>query len=92
MSGPRGPYGTEDEAIADPAVQAIYAAMRASRDYRMQDGSAAMILAACEEAGVELGAYDARIVRWVAGFEPQAAAVIAGLIARAAVGKPGGAA
>jgi hypothetical protein len=82
VSGQPGPFETEDEAIATPAVQAVYEAMRRS-DARMQDGSAAMILAACEAAGVALGAYDARIVRWVAGFEPQAAAVIAGLIARA---------
>ena len=80
---PVGPYASEDEALADPAVTGIYARMRASRDYRMQDGSAAMILAACEAAGVQLGAYDARIVRGAAGFEPQAAAVIAGLITRA---------
>jgi hypothetical protein len=87
--GRSGPYESEDEALASPAVQGIYAAMRASRDYRMQDGSAALILGACQQAGVTLGAYDARIARWVAGFEPQAAAVIAGIIARAGAGKPG---
>jgi hypothetical protein len=55
-------------------------------DARMQDGSAALMLAACALAGVILGAYDARIVRWLAGFEPQAAAAIAGIIARAGAG------
>ncbi len=38
---------------------------------------------ACEDAGVVPGAYDDRILRWVAGFEPQACAVVAGLITRA---------
>jgi hypothetical protein len=80
--GDTGPFETEVEAIAAPAVQAVYEAMR-SRNARMQDGSAAMILAACEGAGVTLGAYEARIVRWVAGFEPQAAAALAAIIARA---------
>ncbi len=84
-----GPFQTEDEAIAEPAVQAIYNAMRTS-DARMQDGSAALILAACERAGVTLGAYEARIVRWVAGFEPQAAAALAAIIDRAgAAGRDG---
>jgi hypothetical protein len=83
-----GPYEDEDQVLADPAVQAIYARMRGSRDYRMQDGSAALMLAACEAAGVQLGAYDARILRWLAGFEPQSAAVVAGIITRAAAGKP----
>jgi hypothetical protein len=85
-----GPYETEDQVLADPAVQSIYARMRASREYRMQDGSAALLLAACEQAGVQLGEYDARIVRWLAGFEPQSAAVVAGIITRAGqAGRPG---
>jgi hypothetical protein len=82
MSG--GPYQSEDEALADPAVQGIYDQMRREpQTFRMQDGSAALIFAACMLAGVELGDYDVRIIRWVAWFEPQSAAVIAGLITRA---------
>jgi hypothetical protein len=88
MKVPNGPFQTEDEVLASPAVQGIYAAMRGSREYRMQDGSAALIFAACALAGVELGDYDVRIIRWVSGFEPQSAAVIATLIARAAGAKP----
>jgi hypothetical protein len=84
---PTGPFETEDQALADPSVAGIYEGMRRS-DARMQDGAAAMILAACQAAGVILGAYDARIVRWLAGFEPQAAAAVAGIITRAAAGKP----
>ncbi len=37
----------------------------------------------CGAAGVELGAYDRRIVAWLAGWEPQTCAVVAGLITRA---------
>jgi hypothetical protein len=88
MTLPNGPYETEDQALADPAVQGIYAAMRRSpQAARMQDGSSRLIFTACAVAGVELGDYDVRIIRWVAGFEPQSSAVIAGLITRAAVGE-----
>ncbi|MGH3246520.1 MAG: hypothetical protein ACRDOI_09945 [Trebonia sp.] len=88
---PSGPFDTEDQARTHPAVRAVYDAMRAStRRGEMGDSGEAMILAACDRAGVELGKYDARIVRWLAGFEPQACAVVAGLVARAAhAGTPG---
>jgi hypothetical protein len=84
-----GPFETEDEARADPRVRAVYAAMQASTEFRMQDGAARIITSACEQAGVQLGAYEARIVRWVAGFEPQSALVIAALVERAAAGPDG---
>jgi hypothetical protein len=32
--------------------------------------------AACDAAGVELGAFDRRILSWLSGFEPETAAVI----------------
>jgi hypothetical protein len=51
-----------------------------------QDGPAAslaMLMDACLGSGVQLGAWDARIVEWLAGFEPSTCAVIAGLICRA---------
>ena len=84
-----GPYQSEDDAIRDPAVQAIFEGMRRSpQAARMQDGSSRLIFTACALAGVELGDYDVRIIRWASGFEPQSAAVIAGLITRAAAGKP----
>ncbi|TDC58577.1 hypothetical protein E1281_01090 [Actinomadura sp. KC345] len=38
---------------------------------------------ACEAAGVELGAYDRRILDWLSGWEPEVVAVVVGLIARA---------
>ena len=34
-------------------------------------------------AGVELGAYDKRIIAWLAGYEPATVAVVCGLISRA---------
>jgi len=39
-----------------------------------------MLCEACTAAGVELGACDHAILTWLAGYEPQACAVIAGLI------------
>lgn len=43
----------------------------------------AMLAAACRAAGVELGEYDERIVRWLADWPDAYAAVVAGLIERA---------
>ena len=88
---PVGPFQTEAEARTHPAVRAVYEAMRASSGRgAMHDGGEAMITAACQAAGIEVGEYDARIVRWLAGFEPQACAVVAGLVARAAAAaRPG---
>jgi hypothetical protein len=56
---------------------------------KMAPHSLAMLLQACEAVGVELGAYDHQILAWLAGFEPQACAVIAGLIGRAHQGAAG---
>jgi hypothetical protein len=47
-----------------------------------------LLLSACEKAGVTLGACDRRILVWLAGFEPQAAAAVAGIMVRAAVRSP----
>jgi hypothetical protein len=79
-----GPFETEREARELPAVRAIYDAMHASRrrgvmgerGYRLLDE-------ACQAAGVQVGAYDHRILVWLAGFEPETCAVVAGLISRA---------
>jgi hypothetical protein len=79
-----GPYETEQQMRELPAVRAIYDAMHASHrrgvigelGYRLLDE-------ACEAASVEIGAYDHRILTWLAGFEPETCAVVAGLITRA---------
>jgi hypothetical protein len=79
-----GPFQTEREALDLPAVRAIYDAMRAShRRGVMREPSRQLLGEACAAAGVEVGAYDDRILVWLAGFRPQECAVIAGLITRA---------
>ena len=79
-----GPLETAQQARELPAVRAIYDAMHAShrrgvmgeRGYRLLDQ-------ACQAAGVQVGAYDHEILVWLAGFEPETCAVVAGLITRA---------
>jgi hypothetical protein len=82
-----GPYETEDQVCSTSAVRTVYDAYRAGIA-SLHDGSADLLLSACEEAGVALGAYDKRILAWFAGFEPQTAAVVAGIIVRAAARPP----
>ena len=79
-----GPIETEREALGLPAVRDIFAAF--DRDPgvgKMAPHTHKMLISACVAAGVELGDYDRRILLWLAGFEPQACAVVAGLIGRA---------
>ena len=85
--GNDGPYETEAQARAQPAVQAVYHAFRASPGTgRMAPHNAQMLTDACTTAGVETGTYDRRILAWLASAgEPQACAVIAGLIHRSAL-------
>ena len=79
-----GPFETEQQALDTPAVRTVYAAFEAAPGLgRMQPPNLAMLRAACEEAAVELGTYDLRILAWLAGWEPQVCAVVAGLITRA---------
>lgn len=47
-------------------------------------GQHAALMAELEAAGVELGTYDLRIVKWLAGWDWSTVAVIASLIRRAA--------
>jgi len=72
-----GPYQTEREAAA--AVRHITSSPAES----WQDGMHKLLEDTCRAAGVELGAFDHQIVRWLAGWEPAAVAVVAGLIGRA---------
>lgn len=79
-----GPYETEDDARLIRAVRVVYEAARASdRRGAMDELNHRMLDEACTAAGVELGAYDHRILLWLAVFEPQMCAVFAGLIHRA---------
>src|SRR5260370_41941926 len=90
-----GPIETEQQARELPAVRAIHAAMRArtgvitpEQRAAIEAMNSALITEACSAAGVQLGTYDARIVAWLGGWEPQTCAVVAGLITRAAAGPP----
>ena len=86
-----GPFETERQARSTPAVRAVYTAFEAAPGPgRMQPPNLAMLRAACEGADVELGAYDLRILAWLAGWEPQVCAVVAGLITRASESRKGG--
>jgi hypothetical protein len=79
-----GPFDTERQAREQPAVRAVYAAFDADPGAgRMTPHNERMLRESCAAAGVPLGAFDARIVSWLAGWEPGTCAVIAGLISRA---------
>lgn len=78
-----GPFETEAEVRALPAVRAVYDAFAVPGGERMALGNHRMLEDACRAAGVELGAYDERILWWMASWEPHTCAVIAGLISRA---------
>jgi len=80
-----GPFQTEAEALAHPEVRAIYDAMHATLRRGVGDEENLRLLErACEAVGLTLGGYDRRILRWLAGWEAQMCAVVAGLITRAA--------
>ena len=91
-----GPYETSDEVRRLPAVRAVYDVMHDATGRGAGQGECERMLAgACEAAGVALGAYDARILRWLANWEAETVAVVAGWVARAheagkAAAVPGG--
>lgn len=67
-----GPYDTEEQART--AVEHVGRGEPALRRH---------LLDTCAEAGVPLGAFDLRIIDWLAGWEPETVQVVAGLIQRA---------
>lgn len=75
-----GPYETADDAVAE--VRDIYAA-HAKRGV-MRARALDLLLRACADSGVEVGAYDLRVLHWLAAQPPESAQVVAALIARAA--------
>jgi hypothetical protein len=84
MMAERGPFQSESEASRTEGVRAVYAAFDADPGPgKMKPHNVAMLTAACEAAGVILGAFDARQVEWLGTWEPHTCAVIAGLIIRA---------
>lgn len=84
-----GPYETESEALAGPLYQEIRALrdsglIRSGDPNRLVHGTQLRYLeAACAEAGVELGAFDRKILEWLAGWEASTVQVVVGLIERA---------
>jgi hypothetical protein len=84
MSETFGPYNTESATYTSP----LY---RAWRDMPVQrDGGQAArdlqfdhLTQACKAAGVELGEYDTRILRWLAAYETASVQVVIGVIGRA---------
>lgn len=89
-----GPYETEADALDGPVRQEIRAlhkaghysnelsqVVRAAQLRHLED--------ACRDASVDLGAFDRKIVEWLAGYESSTVQVIIGLIARAAESKDG---
>jgi hypothetical protein len=94
-NGP-GPFETERQVRELPGVRAVYAAFGAGPGVGgMAAHNERMLRESCVAVGVVLGAFDARIVSWLAGWEPGTCAVIAGLISRAYAagcrGQPAGA-
>ncbi|HUK73793.1 MAG TPA: hypothetical protein VLW50_34460 [Streptosporangiaceae bacterium] len=84
-----GPFETEQQARELPAVRAVHEACAAAPGVgRMAPHNKQMLEDACTDAGVAAGAYDRRILAWLAGWEPQTCAVIAGLITRAHAAAP----
>jgi hypothetical protein len=86
VTGPAdaGPFETERQVRETPAVRAVHEAFDAAPGVgRMTAPSLAILRGACQDAGVELGEYDARVLAWLAGWGPVECAVIAGLITRA---------
>jgi hypothetical protein len=84
---PNGPFETEREARA-----AAHEVVRPEYGWSILHEPQNLLLLerACAAAGVELGAYDRRILDWLAGFEDSMCAVVAGLVARAvAAARPG---
>ncbi len=85
-----GPFDTEAEVRALPAVREVYAAFDADPGVgKMTPHIHRMLLDALAAAGVYLGPYDHQIAEWLANWEPQTVAVIAGWVRRAAEGPPG---
>ena len=78
------PYETQEQARAD-VVDIYERARRSIGRGVLAKANLARLTEACQSAGVTLGAYDARILAWLANYEPETCAVIVGLINRANV-------
>ena len=81
-----GPYDTDSDAMRDTAH--VHQAYRVAYERGLMDRiNEGLLFAALCGAGVELGAYDRRIVGWLADWEPHVVQVIIGWIERAHAGQ-----
>jgi len=81
---PAGPFETEREVRELPAVRAVYEAFDADPGAgRMAPHTRRLLGQALRVAGVDMGQQDERVAEWLARWEPQTVAVIAGWITRA---------
>jgi hypothetical protein len=71
-----GPFRTERQATDAAREHPAWTGPTAALNHQI-------LREALDEAGVELGAWDRRIIEWLAMWEPSTCAVIAGLITRA---------
>lgn len=90
-----GPYQTRQEAADSPMAQEVRGVHDAGRFPDAADHlptpaqiRSRYLKEACVAAGVELGAFDQRIVDWLAGWEDPTVQVVIGLISRAHAGQP----
>lgn len=75
---PAGPLETEAEARALARRTVPGADRRAPHAVNRE-----LLAAACRDTGLTPGAYEARILAWLAGWEPSTVTVVAALIRRA---------
>lgn len=75
--GPRGPYGTETE-----AVQATARPTTETADQR-QLRNMIRLSTAAKRAQVDLGSYDRKVLRWLSDADPAIVEVIAAMLDRA---------
>lgn len=74
-----GPYEAECEATTE--VRDVYAGYHKRGVMKAKNFD--RLLGACAEQGLEMGAYDREVLKWIARQKPEAAQVIVGLVRRA---------
>lgn len=79
-----GPFENERQALATRAAAVIKAAFDARPGPGASEPECLKVMTdACEATGVELGAYDLGLLRWLAKWETGQAVALAGMIRRA---------
>jgi hypothetical protein len=81
VARPHGPYDTERDAAY--AARSLGGPARPGWSILSAEQNRHLLTGACQAAGVSLGAWDERILTWLAGFEDSTCAVVAGLMTRA---------